>query len=135
MSGLAAKSVIDMQISVRELHPMTPYLLPLERLGYTHVPHPDDRVYPLFHRPATWPHSHHIHVCELGGPEERRHLAFRDYLRDHSEIARSYEQVKRDLAGRFSAASFESRNAYADAKSAFIDPVVRRALTAGYPRR
>jgi GrpB-like predicted nucleotidyltransferase (UPF0157 family) len=133
--GLAAKPVIDLQVSVPALEPMDTYRRPLAQLGYTHVPHPDDAVYPFFHRPTGWPHTHHIHVCCTGSEEERRHLAFRDYLRDHDELSREYERVKRRLATQFSAETFESRNAYAEAKSGFIEPLIQRALAEGYPRR
>jgi GrpB-like predicted nucleotidyltransferase (UPF0157 family) len=132
--GLAAKPVIDIQVSVRVLHPLEPHLLPLVGLGYTHVPHPDDATHPFLHRPSEWPHSHHVHLCEAGGREERRNLAFRDFLREHPEEAASYSAEKRRLASGFSASSFESRNAYAEAKSAFIEPIIERALALGYPQ-
>jgi GrpB-like predicted nucleotidyltransferase (UPF0157 family) len=132
--GLAAKPVIDIQLSVPTLEPMDTYRRPLEQLGYTHFPHPDDAVYPFFHLPAGWPHTHHIHVCSTGSEEERRHLAFRDYLRDHAELAREYERIKGRLVTRFSAETFESRIAYTEAKSGFIEPVIQRALAEGYPR-
>ena len=86
--GLAAKSIIDIQVSVRQLQPLEAFAEPLKSLGYVHVPHPDDSFCPFFHKPATWPHTHHVHVVESGGAEERRTLAFRDYLREHPEAAR-----------------------------------------------
>jgi len=132
--GLGAKPVIDIQVSVRQLRPMTTYMIPLHDLGYTHSPHPDDVDYPFFHRPAEWPHTHHIHVCQQGSVEERRHLAFRDSLRGHPAVAADYCAVKLSVASHFDADSFESRNAYADAKCSFIEPIVRRALTEGYGR-
>ena len=132
--GLAAKPVIDIQVSVRKLHPLELHLGSLIGLGYTHVPHLDDETYPFLHRPSTWPHTHHIHLCESGGNEERRHLAFRDYLRDHRKMAMEYAVEKQRLATRFSSSTSESRNAYADAKSSFIEPIVRRALKLGYPK-
>jgi GrpB-like predicted nucleotidyltransferase (UPF0157 family) len=132
--GLAAKPVIDIQVSVGVLHPLEPHLLPLAALGYTHFPHPDDATYPFLHRPSEWPHSHHIHLCKAGGPEERRNLAFRDFLREHPEEAAAYADEKRRLAAGFSSSGFESRNAYAEAKSGFIEPIVERALALGYPR-
>lgn len=132
--GLAAKPVIDIQVSVRVLHPLELHLPPLVALGYTHVPHPDDATCPFLHRPSEWPHSHHIHLCEAGGPEERRNLAFRDFLREHPEEAEAYAEEKRRLAPAFSSSSFESRNAYAEAKSGFIEPIIERALALGYPR-
>jgi GrpB-like predicted nucleotidyltransferase (UPF0157 family) len=126
--GLAAKPIIDVQISVERLHSIESCAAALARLGYRHVPHPDDAVCPFFHRPDTWPHTHHVHVVEAGGDQERRTLAFRDYLRAHVEAAREYEALKRRLAGQFGGESFASRQGYADAKSDFIDRVVRLAL-------
>lgn len=118
--GLAAKPILDIQVSVAALQPMEPYGAPLRAVGYVHVPHPDDSFCPFFHRPSTWPHSHHVHVVQRGGAEERRTLAFRDYLRDHGDAAREYEQLKRDLVRRFASGGPESREAYARAKTDFI---------------
>ena len=132
--GLAAKPIIDIQISVKRLHPIPAYSCQLEELGYVHLVHPDDSFCPFFRRPKEWPHSHHIHVVESGGDEERRTLAFRDYIRDHHAVAREYESLKRGLAPQFSAATVESRQAYADAKGELIERVIAQALEEGYPR-
>jgi GrpB-like predicted nucleotidyltransferase (UPF0157 family) len=132
--GLAAKPIIDTQISVASLRPLSAHVERLARLGYTHVPHPDDTFCPFFHRPAVWPYTHHVHVVESGGDEERRTLAFRDYLRTHDDVARDYEALKRRIAPHHAATDFASRQAYADAKAPFIAAVVERALSEGYPR-
>src|SRR5262245_43720657 len=55
--GLAAKPIIDIQVSVRWLQPIETYATPLMHLGYIHVPHPDDSFCPFFHRPVEWPHT------------------------------------------------------------------------------
>src|SRR5262249_47178429 len=115
--GLAAKPVIDIQVSVRHIQPLAPYAARLAEPRSVHVPHPDDAFCPFFHRPAAWPHTHHVHVVRSGGAEERRTLAFRDYLRAHPEVARAYEELKRGLVPVYSAATFDSRQAYADAKT------------------
>ena len=130
--GLAAKPVIDIQVSVKHLHPIGPYAVLLRGLGYVHEPHPDDACCPFFHRPARWPHTHHLHVVELGGDEERRTLAFRDYLRAHRELAREYEELKRRLAPHYNAHDASARRAYAGAKTGFIARVTEEALAAGY---
>lgn len=132
--GLAAKPVIDIQVSVHRLQPIEEYASRLAGLGYVHLPHADDSFCPFFHRPAAWPHTHHLHVVLSGGTEERRTLAFRDYLRAHSEAAREYEAAKRELAPRYDAASFGSRQAYADAKSELIARMTGRALAEGFPK-
>lgn len=133
--GLAAKPIIDIQISVRDLQPMDAYSISLVRLGYVHLPHPDDAFCPFLHRPSSWPHTHHVHVVQSGGEEERRTLGFRDYLRGHATCAREYEDLKRSLAAQHNAADFSSRQAYAEAKGAFIEDVIRRALAQGYGGR
>jgi GrpB-like predicted nucleotidyltransferase (UPF0157 family) len=132
--GLDAKPIIDIQISVDELEPIDTYAKPLANLGYVHVPHADDAVCPFFHRPAEWPSTHHIHVVRAGGTEERRTLAFRDFLREHRDAAEEYAELKRRLATRYDASDAGPREAYAAAKSEFIERIVQTALTRGYPR-
>jgi len=132
--GLAAKPIIDIQISVDCLQPMVPYAQPLARLGYVHVPHADDAFCPFFHRPASWPHTHHIHVVRWRGDEERRTLAFRDYLRDHAHAAAEYETLKRRLVTELRGVTEADREAYAAAKTEFVGRIVRIAVTEGYPR-
>ena len=125
--GLAAKPIIDIQISVARLHPIDAYATPLGACGYVHVPHQDDAFCPFFHRPATWPHSHHIHVVQAGSAEERRTLAFRDYLRRHPEAVRQYATLKRQLATQYGGADPHSREAYAVAKTGFVEALLERA--------
>jgi GrpB-like predicted nucleotidyltransferase (UPF0157 family) len=132
--GLSAKPIIDIQISVATLQPVQVYRVKLEAIGYTHVPHPDDSFCPFFHRPAGWPHTHHVHVVEHGGREERRTLAFRDYLRDHPEVAQQYEDLKRALAAQSVSADSAAQERYAMGKTDFVERVVALALAAGYPR-
>lgn len=132
--GLDAKPIVDIQVSVEHLQPIRHYAEPLATLGYVHVPHTDDAVCPFFHRPREWPHMYHVHVVQSGGQEEQRTLAFRDFLREHSDIASEYVALKKKLAAFSDAADASSREAYASAKGEFIDRVVQIALAAGYPR-
>ncbi|MDE2836901.1 MAG: GrpB family protein [Chloroflexota bacterium] len=66
----------------------------------------------------------HIHMFPAGHPAIRTHLAFRDYLRTHPEAARDYERLKRDLAARHR----NYREAYTDAKAAFIESIIAAAV-------
>jgi GrpB-like predicted nucleotidyltransferase (UPF0157 family) len=91
--GLAAKPVIDIQVSVATVHPLDRYAAPLIALGYVHVPNEDDAVCPYFHKPSTWPHTHHVHLVTAGGENERKTLAFRDFLREHPDVAREYASL------------------------------------------
>jgi GrpB-like predicted nucleotidyltransferase (UPF0157 family) len=126
--GLSAKPVIDIQISVINLSPLDSYSQPLATLGYVHVPHADDRFCPFFHRPHEWPHSHHVHVVRAGGEEERRTLAFCDYLRRHESVAREYERLKQQLMAEIHPHDHASREAYARGKTEFVERIVAIAV-------
>jgi GrpB-like predicted nucleotidyltransferase (UPF0157 family) len=126
--GLSAKPIIDIQVSVADLRPLEAFGGALEALGYVHVPHPDDAFCPFFHRPAGWPHTHHVHVVQAGGEEERRTLAFRDYLRRHDTMARHYERLKQRLMDELNPNDAASREAYALAKTSFVERVIALAL-------
>jgi GrpB-like predicted nucleotidyltransferase (UPF0157 family) len=129
--GLAAKPVIDLQLSVRRLAPRDAFDAALARLGYRHVPLGDfDSVYPFFQKPAAWPSTHHVHLCEAGGEQEWRHLAFRDALRADAELAAAYVRLKHRLAREHDGATPASREAYSLAKSDFVAAALARALPA-----
>jgi len=68
--------------------------------------------------------THHIHLA----PREHeiwKGLAFRDYLKSHPDEARRYADLKRHLA----AAHQHDREAYTDAKSAFVTGITTKALS------
>jgi GrpB-like predicted nucleotidyltransferase (UPF0157 family) len=93
--GIAAKPVIDIQVSVPTLEPLSTYVQLLFPLGYTHVGVGDfDLIYPFFQKPADWPSTHHVHLCLEGSDLERQHIAFRDYLRTHAAVAAEYVALK-----------------------------------------
>ena len=81
--GLEAKPVIDIQVSVEQLEPMSAYAAPLAALGYFHVPHADGAVCPFFHRPRVWPHTHHVHVVEADAEDA---LSRESYAKAKSEF-------------------------------------------------
>ena len=126
--GLAAKPVIDIQLSVASMLPHGRYLNTMAALGYRHVALDDfDLVYPFFHKPAEWPSTHHVHLCEAGGEQEWSHLAFRNYLRAHPETARGYEALKHELARTHDGGTPQSMAKYSSAKSEFVANVLRAA--------
>lgn len=119
--GLAAKPIIDIQVSVKQLQPLGQYEVPLQRLGYQFVSLGDfDAVYPFFQKPQVWPSTHHVHLCTCGGEQERKHLAFRDFLRSHPAAAAAYADLKRKLAAQHRGDTLESRERYSLAKTDFV---------------
>ncbi len=123
--GLAAKPVIDLQVSVQSLEQIAAFLPRLAALGYAHVPLGDfDRVYPFFQKPELWPSTHHVHLCVEHGELEKRHLLFRDRLRANPALAAAYLTLKRKLASENHGATLESREQYSLGKSAFVASVL-----------
>jgi GrpB-like predicted nucleotidyltransferase (UPF0157 family) len=68
----------------------------------------------------------HVHLCLAGSRFERRHLAFRDWLRTHREDAAAYGDLKRHLA----AAHPNDVNTYTEGKTGFIRGIEAEALAA-----
>lgn len=131
--GLAAKPIIDIQVSVEDVGRFASYARPLAALGYQHVPHEDDARCPFFHRPGRWPHTHHVHVVQSGSTEERDTLAFRDYLRSNRDAAAAYAALKRSLS-RLLDAGPEGREEYARRKTDFVTRALEAATAAGHAR-
>lgn len=123
--GLAAKPILDLQLSVDAMNPRERYVEPLERLGYLFVPAPEWPDHHFFAKPAERPRTHHLHVCEAGSRHERRHLAVRDFLRADAGEAARYEALKRQVVARHP----QDRLAYIDGKDEYITALEERALT------
>jgi putative glutamine amidotransferase len=124
--GLAAKPVIDIQVSVASLTPRSPVVEPLVAIGYTHAIDPIETEHEYLSRDENGGWSVHVHLCEAGGRWERRHLAFRDWLRAHPEDAIAYAALKRELAARHP----RDIQTYVDGKTAFVSAIEERALAA-----
>jgi GrpB-like predicted nucleotidyltransferase (UPF0157 family) len=126
--GLAAKPVIDIQVSVLSLEPRAYYQRLLVDLGYKHFPLGTfDLVYPFFKRPAGWPSTHHVHLCAVGSEQERDHIAFRDYLRRNPAAAAEYAALKHGLAAAHHGLTLESQEQYSLSKSEFVRSALARA--------
>lgn len=118
VASLAAKPIIDIQLSVLDCADETAYVPPLVGAGYRlRVREPGHRLLRTQERDV------HLHVCDAGGDWERRHLLFRDWLRRDAADRRRYEDCKRRLAAQ----DWPSMQAYADAKGGTIAVITRRA--------
>ena len=116
--GLAAKPIVDIQVSVGDVEDEASYLEPLVIAGY------QLRVRERGHRMFRTPELDvHVHVCDAGSVWERRHLLLRDWLRQSPDDREAYADLKRRLQGQ----DWDTMNHYADAKSALIAEMTVRA--------
>jgi GrpB-like predicted nucleotidyltransferase (UPF0157 family) len=124
--ALSAKSIIDILVAVRSLaDAQATFVEALQNLEYVYWadnPRKDRMFFVKGMPPFGSRRSHHVHVTEPDGELWQR-LAFRDYLRAHPEEAATYERLKRQLAAKHRT----DREAYTEAKSAYVEAVMRKA--------
>jgi len=126
--GLSAKPIIVILIAVRSLvAAQATFVEALRTLDYVYWadnPKKDRMFFVKGMPPFGARRSHHVHVTEPHAEMWQR-LAFRDYLRAHPEEARTYERLKSRLAAEHRT----DREAYTDAKSAYVESVMRKTAT------
>jgi GrpB-like predicted nucleotidyltransferase (UPF0157 family) len=119
--GLAAKPIVDIQVSVAHLADEARYLPQLERAGL--VLRSRDELHRYFRPPASRPRDVHVHVCAAGSRWEHDHLLFRDYLRVDPAACRRYAAAKRANARRWS----DDGWAYTEAKTDVVLDILEAA--------
>jgi dephospho-CoA kinase len=131
--GLAAKDVIDLQLTVSTLDDADAIAEPLTEAGFIARPHiiadqqhTDDpqQWQKRYHSAADPGRAAHLHIRAQGTESWRFALLFRDWLYANPVECADYLAVKRDLAKQF--ATDDDGVRYADAKE--------RWFTAAYPR-
>lgn len=136
--GMAAKDILDLQLSVADLAAADAFRGPLGRLGYVRLP--SEYEYEYDHVPAGeqtdpglwtkrfWSRRDHpagdanLHVRRTGSPNERLALLFRDWLRAHPLAIAGYSQFKLELAR-----SVTDLERYTDIKDPVVDVIVAAA--------
>lgn len=126
ISGMTAKPIIDIDIVVARVD----FAVVQERLatlGYVHqgdLGIPDREAFDLADAEAKRSLSaHHLYVCMTGAAELRKHLTFRDFLRQHPEWVRRLSDLKVLLCER----SGNDRPAYMDGKTEMMQQIAELA--------
>lgn len=133
--GLAAKDLIDIQITVLSLTQEVE--VALRRAGYQWIEHiMQDHIPPgatadtaewikwFFKAPAS-ERAVNIHVRLQGRANQRYPILFRDYLRAHPAMAEAYAQVKMALVAH----KLDDMDAYYDIKDPVCDIIIGGAET------
>ncbi len=132
--GLAAKDVIDVQVTVATLD-AGELVRALASLGYTlweditgdHVPpgrdDPPEEWRKLFFRAPEGQRRTNLHIRQAGRANQRYALLFRDYLRADLRVRWAYEQIKETLARLHP----EDLDAYYDVKDPVCDIIMAAA--------
>ncbi len=101
VEGLAAKPIIDIDVVVANKNTRSA-IQALSSIGYIHEGDLGIAGREAFrYEGKEHLQTHHLYVCPEDSPELRRHLLFRDYLKEHHELAEEYGKVKTEAAKLF----------------------------------
>ena len=122
--GLAAKPVIDADLTVADSADEPSYVPDLEAAGFVlRVREPGWEEHRMFVVPD-W--SVHLHVFSPGAIEPRRHIVFRDWLRANNDDRAAYATLKSVLATR----GFTDQMDYNNHKAALVYDIYERIFRA-----
>ena len=122
--GVPTKPLLDILVAITSLEERGEVIPLLEQIGYEFRPHDalPERLFFIAGAPDA--RRVDLSLAELDSPFWRDHLAFRDILRAHPDVAESCARLKSDLAERYP----DDRLAYTAAKGEFVANV----LAAGF---
>ncbi|MBZ4221038.1 GrpB family protein [Bacillus wiedmannii] len=130
VKGLVSKPILDIDIVIEDYEIFHEVVTKLEAIGYYHQAEwsfkgreafgRKDAFVPWHGESTVWM-EHHLYVCDKNSEELRKHIAFRDYLREHKDVAAEYGCLKEELAR-------ESKNrfSYSEGKTAFITNILEK---------
>lgn len=124
--GIYAKPIIDMLLELTSIDAADEKAESLVTIGYEAMGEFGIPGRRYFHKNSpSGVREYQVHAFAVGSGEVSRHLAFRDYLRSHAEVARQYSELKRGLAKRY----HSNIEAYMNGKDPFIKETQQAALT------
>ncbi|MCT2536030.1 GrpB family protein [Aquibacillus koreensis] len=121
--GLVAKPVIDMMPVVKDISEVDQYNEAMQEIGYVAKGENGLSGRRYFQKGGD-NRSHHVHMYQQGSDEIIRHIAFRDYVREHPDEAKEYGKLKERLAEQFP----YDMESYLDGKDLFVKNLEQKAL-------
>lgn len=121
--GLEAKPIIDIMVVVKDIKLVDEHNQFMQEIGYEPMGENGIAERRYFQKGGDR-RTHHVHVYQIGSPHVERHLAFRDYLRTHPDVATEYSDLKRKLAQQF---PFDIES-YIQGKERLVEQIEQGAL-------
>ncbi|NFN87156.1 GrpB family protein [Clostridium sporogenes] len=122
IEGIYAKPVIDILVEVKDINNVDNYNEEMKSLGY--IPKGEYGIKERrFFLKGLYNRTHHVHIFQTGSPQIQRHINFRDYMIEHKEEAKEYEELKKELALKFR----YDIDSYCIGKDSFIKKIDEKA--------
>ena len=99
VEGMTAKPCIDLDVIIKDDSMLDAVIERLAEIGYIHEGDLGIKGREAF-KYTDKPHlmTHHLYVCTESSDELRRHIVFRDFLRNNPDAAKKYSAVKETAA-------------------------------------
>jgi len=121
--GTVAKPIIDIAVAVEDLSNVMQVITPLQEIGYAYRGEQGIPDRHLFVKGNEESRTHHMHVMDNTSYEWKKHIVFRDYLRQNPLETKQYSELKKKLAVEFEL----DREKYTDSKEEFIQRILDKA--------
>jgi GrpB-like predicted nucleotidyltransferase (UPF0157 family)/catechol 2,3-dioxygenase-like lactoylglutathione lyase family enzyme len=124
VEGLGAKPVIDILIGIDDFNNANKTVPAMKEDGFDYIDKYEDTMpgRRFFIRTEN-ENKFHIHLVEFNGSFWRRHILFRNYLREFDDVRDEYFNLKRTLSEK----EWDDSNDYAFAKTEFIRRMEKEA--------
>ena len=123
VEGLSAKPIIDIDVVIGSMDSFEETRRLLDKIGYSHEGNLGVEGREAFkYSGKEHLRKHHLYVCPRESRELKRHLAFRDYLRQNRAAAEEYGKIKEEGASLYP----EDIDGYIRHKSDFIERIYRK---------
>lgn len=102
VEGMSAKPCIDIDVVIKDYSVFDAVVSKLEAIGYIHegdLGIKDREAFKYTDKPHLM--SHHLYVCPQNSEELRRHITFRDFLRNNADAVKKYGSIKETAADLF----------------------------------
>lgn len=124
--NMPAKPIIDINVGIKMMKNSGKFIKLFKSLGYEYNPKfGSERAHMVFSKGSQVSTTHFLHLMRYNGVIWKKHLSFRNYLREHESDAKKYEQLKKSLQKKF--INDRSRHNYIINKAEFIKSIVRKA--------
>lgn len=122
VEGLASKPIIDIDVVIDSYDVFPAVKDRLSKIGFEHEGNLGVEGREAFKRTFVDDFMpYHLYVCPRDGKGYLEHIVFRDYLRNHPEAVKAYEELKMKLAEPFKT----DITAYVNGKNEFVQSILR----------
>lgn len=122
--GLSAKPIVDIAVAVKHKGTLKSLIPFFSDNGYDVMDSIETTGEILVRKGSPQLRTHYIHIEVIGSTFWNNHIIFRDYLLEHPDVVKKYEQLKQKISEKYK----DERKKYTAAKNAFIQDILRKAL-------